>query len=86
MATAAPQMITLVLNSFASATPEQLAQLIQALKSLPQYIDPSGTNTEMTTKAKKKKAKATGGLKRPLNSWMAFRSEYPCYALSPQSF
>jgi len=68
----------------ASCTPEHAAQIIQAL----QIAGSQAPNADSTMPAEKvtktgakqhsKKAKrenATGGPKRPLNSWMAFRSE-----------
>ena len=88
MATAAPQVIDLVINTFANATGEHVEEIIKALKALPQCMKanteatnmsaktPSGVIKSRSKKERSKQEKAEGkGPKRPLNSWMAYRSK-----------
>ena len=84
MATTAPQAIDLMMNSLASASEEHVEEIIKALKALPQCIKASAEVTKMSTtsgvkksRSKKERAKQEKGKgpKRPLNSWMAYRSE-----------
>jgi hypothetical protein len=86
MATAAPQAIDLVMNTFANATGEHVEEIIKALRALPQCMKanteatnmsaPSGVKKSRSKKERSKQEKAEGkGPKRPLNSWMAYRSE-----------
>jgi len=96
MATAAPQAIDLVMNTFANASEEHVEEIIKALKALPQCMKanteainmsakaPSGVKKSRSKKERSKQEKAESkGLKRPLNSWMAYRSELlPVMSLS----
>jgi hypothetical protein len=88
MATAAPQAIDLVMNTFANASEEHVEEIIKALKALPQCMKanteatkmsanaPSGVKKSRSKKERSKQEKAESkGPKRPLNSWMAYRSE-----------
>lgn len=83
MATAPPQAVVALFNSLTQAPKEHVTELIKALKALPQ-CNQSSTDTETTTmtapaavkKSRSNKNKAsTKGPKRPLNSWMAYRSK-----------
>jgi hypothetical protein len=88
MTTAAPQAIDLVMNTFANASGEHVEEIIKALRALPQCMKanteatnmsaqtPSGVKKSRSKKERSKQEKAEGkGPKRPLNSWMAYRSE-----------
>ena len=83
MATAAPQVLDLM-NTLANASEEHVEEIIKALKALPQCIKASAEATKMSTtskvaksRSKKERAKQekSKGPKRPLNSWMAYRSK-----------
>ena len=85
MATAASQVLDLM-NTLANASEEHVEEIIKALKALPQCIKAtcSAEATKMRTTSgvkkspsKKERAKQEKGKgpKRPLNSWMAYRSE-----------
>jgi hypothetical protein len=83
MDTAAPQVLDLM-NILANATEAHVEEIIKALKALPQCIKAGAEATKMSTKSgvkkspsKKERAKQEKGKgpKRPLNSWMAYRSE-----------
>jgi len=86
MSTAAPQAIDLMMNSLAGATDEHVKEIIKALKALPQCIKAGAEATKMSTttgvvkksRSKKERAKQEKGKgpKRPLNSWMAYRSKF----------
>jgi hypothetical protein len=76
--TAAPQILDLM-NTLANASGPHVEEIIKALKALPQCIKASAEATKMSTitkVAKKERAKQGKGKgpKRPLNSWMAYRS------------
>jgi hypothetical protein len=78
MSTAAPQILDLM-NTLANASGPHVEEIIKALKALPQCIKASAEATKMSTitkVAKKERAKQGKGKgpKRPLNSWMAYRS------------
>jgi hypothetical protein len=88
MATAAPQAIALVMDTLANASEEHVEEVIKALKALPQCMKanieatkmsaktPSGVKKSRSKKERSKQEKAESkGPKRPLNSWMAYRSE-----------
>jgi hypothetical protein len=88
MATAAPQAIAIVMDTLANASEEHVEEIIKALKALPQCMKanteatkmsaktPSGVKKSRSKKERSKQDKAEGkGPKRPLNSWMAYRSE-----------
>ena len=78
-------------NFLDTCTPTQVNQLIEALRAQPRNAESVTPNaaSNMTAKAgvttaktgkkqrnkKVKSDRATGGPKRPLNSWMAFRSK-----------
>jgi hypothetical protein len=84
MATTAPQVLDLM-NTLAHATEEHVEEIIKALKALPQCLKASAEATKMSTASgvvkkspsKKERAKQEKGKgpKRPLNSWMAYRSK-----------
>jgi hypothetical protein len=83
MATTAPQVLDLV-NTLANASEAHVEEIIKALKALPQCIKASAEATKMSTiskvaksRSKKERAKQEKGKgpKRPLNSWMAYRSK-----------
>jgi hypothetical protein len=83
MATAAPQVLDLM-NTLANATEAHVEEIIKALKALPQVMKTSAEATKMRTTSgvkkspsKKERAKQEKGKgsKRPLNSWMAYRSK-----------
>lgn len=78
MATPSAQVVALVVNNVANAPEEHVKQIIEALKALPQMQ--TGTNMSASngvTKSRKKVSpkQDVKGPKRPLNSWMAFRSK-----------
>lgn len=87
MATAAPQAIALVMNSVANASGEHVEEIIKALKALPQCMKADAEAAKMSatsgvkkSRSKKSQGKTVGkGPKRPLNSWMAYRSK--CHSL-----
>jgi hypothetical protein len=83
MATTAPQVLDLM-NTLANASEAHVEEIIKALKALPQCIKASAEATKMSTtskvaksRSKKERAKQEKGKgpKRPLNSWMAYRSK-----------
>lgn len=83
MAAASPQ-VTHLMNVFTNASEEHVVEIIKALKALPQCVKVSEEATKMSTtngvkKSRSKKTRAKqekgNGPKRPLNSWMAYRSE-----------
>ncbi|OQO00614.1 hypothetical protein B0A48_13104 [Cryoendolithus antarcticus] len=79
-----------LVNIFSTASEEHVEEIIKALKALPQLMKAKTEVTKMKTKhglaaarsikkpcvKRGKQEKATGGPKRPLNSWMAFRNYY----------
>ena len=83
MATAAPQAIALVMDSLSNASEEHVEEIITALRALPQCrkadaeaLTISASMPRGVKKPRSKKGSNQGkGPKRPLNSWMAFRSE-----------
>ena len=88
MATTAPQAIDLVMNTFANASGQHVEEIIKALQALPQCMKanteatnmgaktPSGVKKSRSKKERSKQEKAESkGPKRPLNSWMAYRSK-----------
>lgn len=82
MATASP--LAALVNSLTEAPEEHVKELIKCLKALPQCNKnkTDSTSTTMAAQAAVKKSRsskkdksATKGPKRPLNSWMAYRSK-----------
>jgi hypothetical protein len=75
------QAVAVVMSSVTNASGEHVEEIIKALKSLPQCKNLNTQATKMSTLSGVKKSapkgqKAEGkGPKRPLNSWMAFRSK-----------
>lgn len=80
MATPSPQLVALIVNNVVNAPQEDVKEIIEALKALPQMQAGAAnmrTNNGVKKSRKQVSSKQDGkGPKRPLNSWMAFRSKF----------